>query len=559
MKKSFIYLAVLALGLTACENDVENYAPVAGNGEAALLSVNLKAAGTFGATKAAATVGNFEYGSPEENEVKNVDFYFFDASGNAYSVVNTGENVITWTANTENPAGSVEEVSNVVLVIKKHQTALPAKVVAIINSTKDEYKNLSLETMATKLVTNVKTTHGYVMSNSVYADGDVVINATDILPENIFAAEDADLPATPGNVIANDKVTSLKINPVDIYVERVAAKVRVAASTAKVGDKELELMAVYDSKGKVQMEDADGNAVYAKILGWNVTNTVNAANTLKAINPAWTEEDTKFTPWNNAAFFRSYWAETPTACVPAHTHTFESLTDSNAKYYFENTKATADANSVTEGEGNQTPQLLVAAQLVNNKGEAIQLAKWYNVLYTIEDLQVAMVNQIASKMYVKRNVVTEGDVTETYYSSVTVSDVEFVQRAEDTADNRYEVIMVAKDGVEYYSPANAKENGTAMTATEAKAIIDGVDPAMMWTEGSTYYYLDIPHFGTATGMVRNHVYDIKLTKVLGFGTPVYNPKDIITPERPDDQPAANIAAQINILSWHVVSNEVELQ
>ena len=555
MKKSFIYLAVLALGLTACENDVENYAPVAGNGEAALLSVNLKAAGTFGATRAA-TVGNFEYGSAEENAVKKVDFYFFEADGDAYSVVSTGENVITWK---EGTAENVEKVSDVVLVIKKHQTALPAKVVAVINS-EEKYEGMSLSTMANTLVEDLSNDNGFVMSNSVYADGDVVINATDILPENIFAAEDADLTATPGQVIANDKVESLKINPVDIYVERVAAKVRVTASTAKVGDKELELMPVYDSEGKVQMKDATGKKlVYAKILGWDVTNTVTAANTLKAINPAWT--GLGFTPWNNAAFFRSYWAETPADCVPAHTHTFASLTNNNDKYYFENTKATADANSVTEGDGNQTPQLLVAAQLVNVKGEAIQLAKWYNVLYTIDDLKVAMVNQIASKMYVKVSTVVdeENNVTETTYRSITVDDVDFVQREEDTADNRYEVIMVAKNGVAYYSPANAKENGVAMTKAVYEAIIAGVDPAMMWEEGSTYYYLDIPHFGTATGMVRNHVYGITLTKVLGFGTPVYNPDDIITPERPDDQPAANIAAQINILSWHVVSSNVELQ
>ena len=556
MKKSFIYLAVLALGLTACENDVENYAPVAGNGEAALLSVNLKAAGTFGATKAA-TVGNFEYGSAEENAVAKVDFYFFDASGNAYSVVSTGQNVITWTANEKKPVESVEKVSDVVLVIKKHQTALPAKVVAVINSSAD-YKNKKLSEMANTLVDELSNDNGFVMSNSVYADGDVVINATDILPENIFAAEDADLTVTPGQVIANNKVASLKINPVDIYVERVAAKVRVAASTEKVGENKLKLMPVYNSAGTEQMVDSAGNAVYAKILGWDVTNTVTKANTLKAINPAWT--GLGFTPWNNAAFFRSYWAETPADCVPAHKHTFASLTSSNAKYYFENTKKTeATENSVTPGGGNQTPQLLVAAQLVNVKGEAIHLAKWYNVLYTIDGLKTAMVNQIASKMYVKVSVVTENDVTKTTYRSITVEDVDFVQRAEDEGENRYEVIMVAKDGVAYYSPANAKENGAAMTAAEANAIIAGVDPAMMWKEGSTYYYLDIPHFGTATGMVRNHVYDITLTKVLGFGTPVYNPDDIITPEKPDDQPAANIAAQINILSWHVVSNNVALQ
>jgi hypothetical protein len=46
---------------------------------------------------------------------------------------------------------------------------------------------------------------------------------------------------------------------------------------------------------------------------------------------------------------------------------------------------------------------------------------------------------------------------------------------------------------------------------------------------------------------------------MGFGTPVYNPDHVITPEDPDEQPAANLAAQINILSWSVVSQNVTLQ
>ena len=82
---------------------------------------------------------------------------------------------------------------------------------------------------------------------------------------------------------------------------------------------------------------------------------------------------------------------------------------------------------------------------------------------------------------------------------------------------------------------------------------------MMWETGMTYYHTNIKHFGTATGIVRNHVYNITVNGVMGFGTPVYNPDHVITPEDPDEQPAANLAAQINILSWSVVSQNVTLQ
>lgn len=553
MRKNVLWALMLAVGLVSCNN--ENEAPEVDvpTGEAAFLSVSLKAAGTIGASRA--NTGSFEYGSPTENEVKSVDFHFFKANGDKYSVVSTGSNVITWKANKE-PAESVEKVSDVVLVIKKHETELPAKVVAVVNAaTTGNYDNLNA--LATTLVQNSpKTDKGFVMSNSVYADGNEVINATDILPENIFAAEDADLTVEPGQVIPADKVTSLSVNPIDIYVERVAAKVRVQGAEGVA----LAKMPVYDAEGKTQMKDAAGNAVYAKILGWDVTNTVTGANTLKTINPAW--NNLGFAPWNNAELFRSYWAETPASLVPAHTHKFNTLTDSDPKYYFENTKEWAEENSVDQGSGNQAPQLLVAAQLINENNEAIQLAKWYNVLYTIDGLQTAMVNQIASKLFVKESTTTgEGEeaVTTTTYRSITPADVTFEQRAATTADNRYEVIMVAKSGTTYYSAANAKENGTAMTEQEVASIIGSVDPAQMWTEGKTYYYTDIKHFGEAIGMVRNHVYDIKLTKIMGFGTPVYNPDHVIIPERPDEQEAANLAAQINILSWHVVSNEVTLQ
>lgn len=78
----------------------------------------------------------------------------------------------------------------------------------------------------------------------------------------------------------------------------------------------------------------------------------------------------------------------------------------------------------------------------------------------------------------------------------------------------------------------------------------------------TYYYYEIIHHGTGEtatkGVVRNHIYATKITKIAGLGTPVYDPTEIIYPEKPDENDHY-IAAEINILSWRIVSNEYELE
>jgi hypothetical protein len=55
-----------------------------------------------------------------------------------------------------------------------------------------------------------------------------------------------------------------------------------------------------------------------------------------------------------------------------------------------------------------------------------------------------------------------------------------------------------------------------------------VQPALVYKEGMTYYWLDIKHLGAPKsvgeyGIVRNHVYDVNINKIKGFGTPIYDP------------------------------------
>ena len=51
---------------------------------------------------------------------------------------------------------------------------------------------------------------------------------------------------------------------------------------------------------------------------------------------------------------------------------------------------------------------------------------------------------------------------------------------------------------------------------------------------------------------------MNITKIEGYGTPVYDPTmDFIKPEKPVDV-VTYVAAQINILSWRLVENNYEL-
>ena len=562
MKKIFLAAALVAMSFASCTNDEAGPSIPQGNeGKNVLIKVDLKSAGTI--TKA---VGDYEKGTDNENEVSKIDFYFYTAAGEAYPVkANVADgNAIAWTdiPEKDGKVNNVDELSQPILVIKQNKIAPPAKVVAIINSNVD-YKGKSLVDLGNEIITtlhegDVENATNFVMSNSVYYDEDnrVEVVASVISQENIFTTNDENvLNVDAGEVITGADVTKFNITPIEIYVERVAAKVRVHAKDGV----NLAKIPVYDPKDATkQMEDAAGNPVYAKILGWDVTNATAEANLIKDIN-VW-DATALGLIWNAQGNYRSYWANT--SAVPAHNLTFNALMAKGKPaydYYFENTKPYAEENSVKTGTGNQASQLLVAAQLVDENGDEIELAKWYNVLYTINDLKIAMINTIASKVYVFDREEVDNVTGESvkYYKSVSVDDVTFYQTAATAADNRYEVLVKAKDGNTYY-------NAKGEVLETAADIIAAIEPAQMWTEGYTYYYTTIKHLGATEkaaeyGIVRNHIYDITIDGVKGFGTPVYDPSMKIIPEPVDPQDDLNLAAKINILSWSLVNQNVTLQ
>ena len=579
MKTKLFLAAMAAVAVIGCQK--ETGAPVhEADGTASFMKVDLRAAGSL--TKAAEP-GTFEYGSEVENKVSSVTFYFFDANGNKFVVQNAENymsgNVDTWTTKEGTPVDNVEKISGLVLVIKQHQSgAIPAKMVAVLNAPTEMKKSYNtLTALSEDILTSVRNGDDFIMSNSVYSDGTNVVNYTNITGENLFEANiGVGEPGynAPGTIIPSGDpgypAASAEGKPVKIYVERVAAKVRLANDPAT-------LIPVKDADGEA-LVDSENNPVFVRIEGWDVTNNLAKSTLLKQISATYTDAEVDF-EWNAAANFRSYWAnKVEKTGDPLHNLTLAALTNKDAvKYYHENTSPSADGNSVdadsdtetdsdnwrtTSTNGNQAPQLLIAATLVNGSGAAIDLAKWYDKYYTQAAAKTAMVATVSHRIYVMVKAGEEGyEEGKTKYREITTADVDFKQKPQTTGEKRYQVFATELEGVTYYDAnQNVINFGTEGLAEidSAKHILESVEPAQIWNGGRTYYYTDINHFGTKKGMVRNHCYEVKITAINGFGTPVYDPNVIITPEKPVDSKAVNLSAEINILSWHLVKNDVVL-
>ena len=497
----------------------------------------------------------FENGEADEGKVSTARFYLFDASGAAYTIKdaqNLNVNYVTATVTpgspNQNTGGNVETICTAVLVIDKSEVAPPASIVAVLNPpTELGDASLSLAQLQTASMAA-----NYGTMKTTDADGNTVINQP-YIGENKFVmtnsvhidANNEMLVATPIEAVNIQTTSDLaKSNAVQIYVERVASKVRVKSEGTKVTV----------SEGVVTIptgiKDAKGKDITAQIKGWRVTNITEKSNLIKSLNDSYTFAS-GWTAWNDATNHRSYWANTTEA--PVHKWTFNDLTLSAAggiEYYNENTKNVEGQNS----------QLLVAAEFLVD-GVKTPIAEWFGVKYTLEDLKTAIAGTLTKQIYVKNanNVLV----------SIPAENIDFYQQTDDVTEapsKRYlsYATYLAKDAagteIAYYDAA-----GTTLDATKLNTIFANVQPAKIWSAGG-YYYVDIIHNTTGEGkdakydyaLVRNHLYDINISALSGLGTPVYDPDKIITPEKPSSDESF-IAAQINVLAWRVVSQNVTLQ
>lgn len=542
-------LACAALMMSACSSDD-------GNGsenpniasEAQYLAVNIVNVGTT-PTRA----GEYEDGIGKESQIDKIRFYFFHADGSPYILKGTTKDDANWLeedTHTQsglaptNP-GSVDQITNAILVIKGKTASAPSKVIAIVNPetlTKLGNDKKSLNDLLnpvvdkTFVIGNGATASGFVMSNSVYASENRKVCENDISGYVKQTKEDAEG------------------KPVQIYVERVAAKVRGTLDATKFEDGTTKWN---NGKPGIKVGTYSSYDIYAVVDGWGVADENDQANLEKQITPTWTNADLGFTStWTTSDYHRSFW-ETSAAFSTGKTvnHAFEDYTNQSKGYVYTlpNTSATPISTTIKNAKYNDNTRtkFLVATHLMYNDGTS-----WKNAeLCTYKGIDYLGVDVLKNQIAFESGYYLES--TPGNYKRITKDEITFNKA---TTGGDYLVVPALVAGKRYY-----KKGGTeaAPTYTEDTTPAISTEPAQVRTDGMAYYYIPIRHLATdATkvgyyGIVRNHLYDVNVTGMEGFGTPVYNEKWTIIPTVPDET-KTYLAAKINVLQWRVVQQDVNL-
>lgn len=536
---------VVGLAFVGCSNEEDMTS--GNNGEPQYLTVSVNATSTL--TRANHLQGDYEDGKGVENAVSKVRFYFFDADGNAAQVKgNSGGTYfdVTNPTGTEQNKPNVEKILEATLVIQTpDKDKVPASIVAVVNPKEGLGAVASIKKLNEEIADHSNTT-SFIMSSSVYADEGTKMEAVNVAG-HLYPTADA-----------------AEADPVIIHVERVLAKARLTVGlTANENG-------VYktSSDGSQEFNDEE---IYVKFLGWNVTATAKTSRLMKEINPSWPSNlFGSTTLWNTADYYRSFWAVNPTdmeytygsfdtAENPANAITAFDNNNGNKNYTYLQENA---SDSYSDGSDPEKPsQVIIAARLVKADGTTpIEFAEYAGERTTIEGL---IAKYAAASGLWKEKEDGSGRI------GIDVADIELKTATEIDAGNqetsgRYKVyaqLTEAASKINWYASEDAE------ATVDANNVLKGLGGAKVWKNGNTYYYFDIQHLnGGASaenvkgkkGVVRNHIYAATINSLVGLGTPVYDPEEIIYPEHPEDDDTY-IAAQIRILSWRVVNQGIDLE
>lgn len=541
--RKLLVLALAAFAFAACSEKGEEGTQTLQKGELEHSYLTITLAADDMGTRAEDPV--YDEGLPHERKVKSAYVFFFNEKGEPFTVtwdsLNSGRNWIELDLDLTGKTGSVSDISDQVVVINNYKGEYPDKILAILNWTpeKPSYKLSDLQANVAELGNE---TNGFVMSNSVYsnenADTDkAVVDAVPLTANNIGKMKPDG--ATPSNAV----------EPVILHVERIAAKVRYTAQ----GDTTTGIEGLYD----INAEDVDGNKIYAKVEGFELFNDHEKSYLVKRIDPKWTSTDLGFA-WNNPAWFRSYWAESIDSAFPSNNFAWshddiDRSAANNYTYLGENTPSDSEAKNRTK--------VIVKATLGKvdgNNFEAVEIANWFGKNYIGEENLLKEVANMLNGLYFYS---TDG----TNFTGIEPEDIMCMQRGGDKEAYEVYYILSDKPNVGKAKKWYKYENGTynPITVEKLNDELANVQSALIYNDGMTYYWLDIKHLGkegkrAEFGVVRNHIYDVNISKISGFGTPIYDPnQEFVVPEKPESV-ASYVYAQINILSWRIVKNDYEI-
>lgn len=573
MKIKKLFFAGLALAaLVACDKENESGNTLK-DGDA---YINVKIAYSDPVTKGQAAEPPFYYGTAAEQKINNAYFIFYYADGSFCQYVKKTDLKMNSQGAGASTDKNIEELSDGVVLLRGLKSKQYPVYMSVILNSEDEWIGANIENKSIEEASKA------VQSAIATADKNDQVNWTNfMMSSSSFDNSDAvsgyyctKLKAS--NFQESEALAIAEGNPVEAYVERLAAKVKV------------EFAESLGTFGKIGSFTVNGTSkdLYFNVTGWGLNATTKDSYCFKNINTGWTEETLGF-KWNDAANFRSYWGKSTnygTGIYPGtygssvdkydeKTATLNYITYNDLKvgingnaYCRENTN---DPEVLGKNFSGTVTSVLLKAQVTDKEGNAVTLYNFAGSLYDEANYKAAALNsfEASTTNRIWKKTVSGGNTT---YTKVTADDLSVVISADGYAH------VELKEASNYCFGAGETSTKDATTA-EINKLLNGDEAykyntgCSFYKEGMMYYNIPIEHLRDDGkyndsdyvqkegnyGVVRNHYYIITVNSIRNLGKAVNVPDERIIPND-DDVKNYFVAAKINVLSWKVVRQSVDL-
>lgn len=583
--KSLFLTTAAAMAFAACSSDEPSNGGNNGNttdeGATMYLTVNITDANAMGR----AEEGDLVPGEPEEHAVNTAHFFFFDKD----QMFVTEASVWDGGNSGDFEDHNVEFQSNNVLVLKNlTKKNLPKYLVTVLNASPEllSYIRETPRKMAEvrNFQTNWQNGSSFVMSTSSFNGGETAfpnqyeagVYYANLLQENNLKTEPVDV----------DKVPTEDV--VKIYVERLAAKFTISLPEGNPFKVDVTIAgAENNDNGSTNI---GSTPVYVYIENFGVTGTEPTSflgKNLDKLSGLW---DT----WNIAQLHRSYWGKSvnyDNKNFKLSYPTFSGI-DGELKGAVYSNETTADYTVIRNDNNVLTParvtNVVFTATIYEDEArkKPLDLILFSGVYYKKDQFVPYILNRLNAtnqlNYYIKTGSSSEtnedGTLNRDNYTQVSAKNVKIVK---DTEFGTGVVKLASALGENTQLYALSDNKATAVATADFEAALNSYffnENPTAYTGGASVYYVPVEHLlgknagfnnnndYTVTengqyGVVRNHWYQIEVGKVFRLGQGVFDPSEGSTEELIPDNPSKEtfgMAANINILSWKVVKQSVDL-
>ena len=603
MKFKYLLIAVLAgAALVGCNKEANvNEDPADGTYKYMGFQIRVPSEGTTKADNTAS--GGYTNGTAAEQAINTLYFYFY--KDGAYVTYGKGEMHSAFNKK-ESSSNDIEAIwgdgGKGVVVLESIMNVKPNQVICVANCAVPAYfRHQSLDDVITALATGDTGVTGsatyaelgfgqlssggacnFTMTNSPVFDGGKVVYA---------------VPIDPDNDIKNDAASAVN-NPVDIYIERMAAKVEVTSLSLT----DNAMAANYD----------------ITLDGWALNAVATQGYFMKNIDKAWETadwaqnwligtnrinwaKDPHYSPADYAFLGEKFY---PTSAenlgreaLQSHVlqyYSWNQLTAHSAPaasgldklrrtYCLENT---FDAGGQADARKVGTSMMVLATVKLKNQA-AQDLYDYNGNVYTLADYLDHMLANVQTNytFYVKDG----NDYKVLSKDDVKASDIKKAVKVTGDATKNFDLaanqgcnnysdgyVTVDPSGLTLYERADDGQGGYTYPEADAAHVTqaffkDIPDIANMYKDGKMWYAIPVEHLGTKKstnpnqplplegnyGIVRNNYYKITLGELLSLGHGVFDPDEPIVPGEKANK--WYLGARVNVNAWNIVTQSSNLQ